>query len=301
MLTLKQSRQYNRFKKLSVFFTANNTLIASFAPFQTEVNNFFLNLQSLDALVPDTDGITTGITSEKTALKQHIADALAMVCKKTRAYALINDLSQLAAVTNIGANKIFKMKDADIHGFALTIETIITPVLADPAFATYNITAATLTAIVTDATTFTGMIGKAETADSIITIASTSINNFIKAIIINISHFDLLINEFESMHPAFVQEYYINSSPDITGIHHNGIKGTVTDKATGLAITNATITVSAANKKDKTTTTDMNGAYNLRSINAGDYTITVTAEGFATQTIVHKIVRGKIDEMDFAL
>jgi len=301
MLTLEQSQEYNRFKKLSAFFTSNSIITATFAPFQTEVNSFTINFQSFDALIPNKDVITTGITSSKTSLKLSIADKAETICRKTRSYALLNSLPELAAAVNTSATKIRKMKDSDILGFITNIQTVITPVLADPPFAAYNITAATLTAMVADATTFNGLIGKADSTASTSTTANTAINTIIKTLRTNLTHFDLLINEFESSNTAFVQGYHINSSLDTTGVHHSGLEGTVTAKATGLPIANATITVSATGKTDKSAITDLNGAYHADRISTGDYTITVTATGFTTQTVIHHIVRGKIDEMDFAL
>jgi len=301
MLTLRQSQEFNRFQKLLGFFTSNSTIIATFTPFQVEVTKYMMNFQSLNALVPDKDVVTTGITSGKDMLKQKIADALALVCKKTKSYAMLNNLPQLAATANSRADKIVRMKDSDILGFATSIQTAITAVLADPAFAPYNITAAMLTAIVRDSTTFNGMIGRAESTASTGTIANTSINNLIKTMHVNISHCDLLIGEFESNNTAFVQGYHINSSLDTTGIHHSGIEGIITAKATGLPLVNASITVNAIDKIEKTAATDLNGAYNIDRISTGDYVISVSAPGFTTQTVAHHIVRGKIDEMDFAL
>ncbi len=52
---------------------------------------------------------------------------------------------------------------------------------------------------------------------------------------------------------------------------------------------------------DKITTTDLNGAYHIDRISAGDYTVNVVATGFTTQTVTHHIVRGKIDELDWQL
>src|ERR1700744_2467220 len=151
MLTLEQSQEYNRFKKLSGFLTANSTITGSFVPFQAEVTSYLQNLQSLDALIPDKNAVTTGITSEKGTLKQTIADSLALVCKKTSSYALINNLPQLVAGVNVHSTKILKMKDSEVLAFSQQIQTLITPELAKPAFVPYNITSTTLLNIVTNA------------------------------------------------------------------------------------------------------------------------------------------------------
>ena len=301
MLTLEQSRDYNRFKKLNGFFGDNATAIAAFVPFQTEVTNYNSNFQSLDALIPNKNVATTGITSEKLSLKQKIADELALACKKTRSYALLNNLPQLAAAMDTRADKILRLKDSEILASVQNAQSLITPVLADAAFAPYNVTAASLSIIVNDAVAFNALIGKANSTSSTSTTTNTAINAAFKTLHANIANFDLLVDEFENGNPSFVQGYHINSSLDTTGIHHSGIEGKVTAKATNQPITNATITISALNKADKVFTTDINGHYQATRISTGDYSITVAATGFTAQTITYHILRGKIDEVDFEL
>ncbi|MEI9935130.1 MAG: hypothetical protein WDM71_09855, partial [Ferruginibacter sp.] len=91
------------------------------------------------------------------------------------------------------------MKDSEILALAQHVQTLITPVLTDSAFAPYNITAATLTDIVNDATTFNGMIGKANSTSSTGTTANTSINVAIKTLLTNIAHFDLLVDDLKAV------------------------------------------------------------------------------------------------------
>src|SRR5688572_25930510 len=67
-----------------------------------------------------------------------------------------------------------------------------------------------------------------------------------------------------------------NSQPN-TG----SIKGTVTDQLGGLVVT-ATVVAKDSKGATRTVNTDANGNYEFRSLAAGDYDLTVTAEGFNT-------------------
>ena len=69
MLSQKQAREYNRFKKLEIFFAAFNPHYASFAHFAAEVTDFDANFQSLERIVPGKTADATGITTDKAGLK----------------------------------------------------------------------------------------------------------------------------------------------------------------------------------------------------------------------------------------
>lgn len=72
------------------------------------------------------------------------------------------------------------------------------------------------------------------------------------------------------------------------------ITGIVTD-ATGAVVTNATVTASATNGGEtRSATTGPNGAYVIPALNPGEYTVTVTAQGFATIKTEHVDVRPAI-------
>ncbi len=52
---------------------------------------------------------------------------------------------------------------------------------------------------------------------------------------------------------------------------------------------------------DKTAITDLMGIYRLDRIAADDYKINVSAAGYTSQSVIHHISRGKIDEANFKL
>lgn len=140
MLTQSQAREYNRFKTLRMFLGANTTVFSSFIPFATEVTDFGTNFLILENLIPGKTENATGITTDKAALKHEVATSLALVCRKTRAYALRYDLPELAAQTNTYDAKIFQMKDADILGYATSIAQLLSPLLTNADYIPYGIT-----------------------------------------------------------------------------------------------------------------------------------------------------------------
>lgn len=166
MLTQAQAREYNRFKKLGAYFAAESTVYSSFPPFAEEVTSFGNNFQKLENLIPDKADIASGITTDKRSLKREVAIATALVCRKTRSYALRFDLPELAAQTNTYDAKIFKMKDADIKGYVASIVSLLTPLLPKPDYVPYGVTVSSLDAITELATSFNNLIGAAQQSDS---------------------------------------------------------------------------------------------------------------------------------------
>ena len=297
MLSRIQAREYNRFKKLEDFLKAETEVYASFAPFAGEVTAFTDNLQNLEKLIPAKAESTLGITTDKTLLKRELSSATALVCLKTRAYALRFQQPELAAQMDTSATRIFKMKDADVMGYTTSVVNLLTPMLPDAAYIPYGITATSLDAITVMATHFNNLIGVVRQTETNSTVANTEIDKVIALLHIHIKHLDLLIGEFESTHHGFVQGYHINSSADNVGIRHSGIQGMVRDGG-GQPIVNATIQLEGTDKK---TVTNLAGIYHLNRVATADYIVQVSATGYTSQQVAHHISRGKMDELNFQL
>jgi hypothetical protein len=297
MINQEQSREFTRCTKLAQFLGNNQPVYSAFAPFAEEVVDFDNNMLSFTSLIPDKNITTTGITEDKTALKQNVAAALGLICSKTYSYALKQNNESLAAQVNTTAYKIFRIKDSDLQGFVAHIVEVITPLLADTEYIKYGITAAKLEAVTQTAANFTALIGKADVTGSTGTIASAAIDKIIARLHLNIKHFDLLVNEFSESNPDFVKGYHVNSEVENTGIHHSGIEGYVRTK-TGDAITGARVQLA---NTTKSAVTDLRGYYHIDRIRADDYMVACSATGYTAQSKLHHISKGRTDEMDWEL
>lgn len=94
-----------------------------------------------------------------------------------------------------------------------------------------------------------------------------------------------------------MQGYHLNSTLDNTGIRHSGIEGYVRSES-GDAITGATVKLQGTTK---TADTDLKGFYHIDRADPQDYMVECSADGYATQTKLHHISRGKTDEMDWEM
>ncbi|MEO8413683.1 MAG: carboxypeptidase-like regulatory domain-containing protein [Ginsengibacter sp.] len=280
-----------------MFLVASKPNYGSFEPFAAEVNDFNANFQNLERIVPGKTANATGVTTDKTALKHELAKDIALVCRKTRAYALRFGQPELAAQTNTWEGKIFHMKDTDMMSYSTSVVNLLTPLMANTDYIPYGITAASLDAITTRSTNFNHLIGKAQQSESVNATTNTAINKAINLLHGNISHMDLLVDEFENSDPGFVQGYHINSSVDNVGVHHSGIRGTVRNTG-GEPMAHVTIALEGTAKE---AVTDLMGVYRLDRVSPGDYRVEVSAAGYASTSVVHHISSGRIDELDFQL
>ncbi len=84
------------------------------------------------------------------------------------------------------------------------------------------------------------------------------------------------------------------------------VAGTVTNAqcaagASGAAVAGATVTVTAGPTTGANTTTDQSGAYTLAALAAGDYTLTIAATNFTSQTVNVTVAAGQTAPGDAAL
>ena len=78
------------------------------------------------------------------------------------------------------------------------------------------------------------------------------------------------------------------------------ISGTVSDAVTHALISGASVTCTSP-PACSGTTTDVNGHYTLSNVTEGNYSVTVSATGYKTQTIVVPVGPGGTPTQDFAM
>jgi len=198
-------------------------------PFIRARTSFKSNLLKLQEEAKNKEKSSAG-TVTKSDLKNNIAYNLDLVLGLTTDYAIQINNNELKTLVHYSESQIVKMKDADILPFVtgLSENVFTTVLLADPVFVTYNITAITISDIVTEATTFTGLIGNIKGDSSEISTANDNMDLIIKDIHLDIESMDRNIKPLAVTFPNFVSGYEKNKVLIIMGVHHEGIQGQVT-------------------------------------------------------------------------
>ena len=296
-LTKKQSQEYNRAAKLSIFFEHEKVTIDTYEPMREEVDEFEVNFGEMKTAAGDKEGDSKGITKSKEELKQDTADKTAEICSKTKAFALKQKNVELAAAMSLRADEIVRLKDADVKSVVEHVVKTVTPLLGDATFKKYAVVKEDLDEAAKLADSFTELIGKASEDDSHNTVANTDINDAIKKLLGNYEQFDLLMDHFEKTHPEFVEGYDINSRLDNTGVRHSGIEGTMKVKG-GEPLEGVKIRLLDS---DYETESDMVGLYRLVKVKVGTYRVEVSCDEYMTVEKIITIKRGKVVEMNWEL
>lgn len=98
---------------------------------------------------------------------------------------------------------------------------------------------------------------------------------------------------------ATKQKFVFNNLKSIvSGINAAGVRGYITAADTSLPIANAT--VSTANNI-YTAVTDVEGRFDIKGMAADEYTLTVTAVGYSSQTILATVKTGIMSTVNVVL
>jgi hypothetical protein len=298
MLNDDQSREYNRAKKLKEFFIipANTTILNSFAPFKDRVTIFYGNFGLFDSYVPKKDASGKPITELKDALKREQAQLWAPILSLTHGYAIVTHNTVLAGAVNYTEEELYGMKDSDVLGFATHLNTDIFTVafLADAVFATYNVTDTMVTAALAKSNEFNSKIGVASTVQHGASVASSDIDAVIGKIHEDINLLDLLVVNFASTQPDFVEGYNLNKHKDEIGVRHQGMQGVV--RIGGVVTDKAVVSVVGTSKSAGT---DLAGHYALIKVKQGLMQVKCEVPGKPPVEVTHRVIRGKISELNF--
>ncbi len=300
ILNSSQSREYKRAQALAGFLTEEKETSLLYQPFAVEAGSFFLNNKKLLSLVPNRLSNGSLITEGKAGLKKQIAINANIICTRTAAFAIKTGDHDLEAAVYHRTNEIIKLKDSDVVGFVTHLVDTVTPLLSNPAFQPYAVTAGMLANVMQQASDFKDSIGKASFADSKADYISKQIDKVLKAIRGNIVQFNLLLNFFEKDYAGFVEGYTTAITVDKSGIHHTGISGVIRNSSSGQLVNNASLTLKG-NKKAKATTTNEKGVYSFEKFLPGKCRLSITAPGFETAEVDVTLIRGKTLEQDIHL
>lgn len=296
----EQTRLVNRSNDVQHFLVQNEDIYTKIAPFADQVNLLMSNNKTLKELSSAKGKNGKGSTKDKNDLKADIVKEISSICSFTSDYALRTGNNELYNAVHFNPSYIAHLRDAEVFGFVNNIVSEVTPLLTDPVFATYPVTADDLNTLSTNASTFNDNLGKAAVQNAGSRIASKNINAVLKAVQGNINRLNSLISYFADDNPDFVKGYKEATIVNHTGVRNSGIKGTITNSTTDEPIEGVSIML-VGKKTSKGTTTASDGTYEIDKFRVGKCKLTVTAPNSESKTVEVTIHRGKITELNMSL
>lgn len=250
----------------------------------------------------------TGIQANKGQLKSSLVVLAADASRKIQAYAKFANNQLLLSETKFTESDLKNATDNElrdiaqgIYNRAQTNLTALTP---------YGITAATQTAFLAAINAYVVAIpkprvGVAETKQSTLQLANafTSAESAL-------GNIDAIIEIVKLTQNNFYNGYKSVRKLIEMGIGSLAVKGLVTDAATGEPVKGVTVSFSlngVAMAKTATQTPEVvkksadKGGFNIKSLAAGTYQVTLKKAGYAAQTVIISVNDGEMTVMDISL
>ena len=293
-----QYQSYSIALQLARLLRKSKRMYNKVTPFHNEVEHFLHNLDSIPVQASIKAKKGTGITTQKRDLKKEIAREATNIGNLVNAYAHVTKNKALTRKMTFTYSHIFTLKDCDVLARITSITNEIKPLLTKEDFKGYGITAGTLTSIIEKAKEFNSRIGLGKMVNFKSYYASQTITATLKKIKVNITQMTRLLLLFKESNPGFINDFQQALIISQANKNHNTIEGIITDNNTAQPLQNVTITVEGTTK---TTITNAAGFYQLQGIKTGVRKFTITADGYTTQTLTTKIIRGKMVNLNIHL
>ena len=104
-----------------------------------------------------------------------------------------------------------------------------------------------------------------------------------------------IFKDEDAIKKQFIFDHVLNL---VSGTGTAGIRGTITDAATGLTVANVTAAIETT---DKTAITDEDGKYIITQVASGKYKVSFTAEGYQNKSVLQEIKVGTISTLNVQL
>ena len=287
------------YNAVSQFLNAYNAVWSGNSTITGMVTAFNGHISALNASDMAQKTITSGITQSKEMAKAAMANAAMILVNAGKSYANAIHNVSLAANFDITYSDIVRARDTDADDICQNIHDALQPYIAGTA--AYGANTASLSALQNAIHTFSGWIGKPRSQQSISINATLSIaQHFEAANALLKDQLDPIMAQYKTISAPFYNQYNAVRVIVDSGKQHSVImRGLIYDGTTNAALANATVKMTGAATNEKTT--DETGIYKFVRLQPGDYTITVSAKGYAAQSRSLSVKQNGTIDTDFKM
>ncbi len=295
----EQTNTLNMYDAVSQFLNTNNAVWSGNATIAGMVTTFNGHISALNASDMAQKTITGGITQTKLQAKTTMANAAMVIVKAGKAYANATNNAVLAANFNYAHSDIIRAKDTDADDICQNIYNALQPFITSTS--AYGANAASQTALQNAINAFSALIGKPRSQRTIIINATLTIaQRFDAANTLLKNQLDPIMAQYKTTNAPFYNQYTAARVIVDIGKHHTVIlRGFIYNSETSIPVENATVEITGAAINDKLT--DSTGIYKFVRLHPGEYTITVSALGYGTQTKSLSVKQNGVVETDFKM
>lgn len=301
--------------RLSMYLTfkdyqAGYTAITNPLPNYSANSTIFLNtIPQIQAYSQMQKTSKKGVTDNKNTLKNSLIVLTADNFRKLGAFAKFTNNATLAQEVNVSEGKLKQVADSAVRDYAQIAYDRAQANLA--ALAAYGITAATQTALLNNITAYNASLGKPGVSRTESGQTTKQLKALFKTAETALANMDAAVEIVRLTQPNFYNGYQKARKVIYTGTGSIAVKALVTDASTGEPLKGVTVSFSINGVAAKAKSTDAKpdlikktaekGGFNIKTLPAGVYNVTVKKNGYADQVTTIAITDGEMSELNVQL
>lgn len=304
-MTTKQENRLSMYLPVDTYCDANTAITASLPNFSTNaaaLKNAIASIKSFSEVQKvDRSGATTNKSNAGGQLIVIAADN----ARKLTAYAKFTNNSILLSEVNISEGKFKNFADTELRDYAQIIynraQTNVT------ALAAYGITAATQTAFAAAIKAYSDSLALPRVSETTKVQATKQLELAFKAADTALRNMDTAVEIIRLSQPNFYKGYKTARKIVELGSSTMSLKGLITDALTGapvkgvnvcLALDNSMMKAAANNPTEQIVKkTAEKGGFNIKSLPAGMYNVTIRKNGYAEQVMQIAVSDGEMTDL----
>ncbi|NVO08786.1 MAG: carboxypeptidase regulatory-like domain-containing protein [Bacteroidales bacterium] len=301
--------------RLSMYLTfkdyqASYTTITDPLPNYKENSVIFLStVRQIQSFAGQQKVSKKGVTIGKNQLKETLTVMSADYFRKMGVYARFSNNAVLAQEVNISESKIRQAADTAVRDYAQIAYDCAQPIVAT--LANYGITAATQTQLLAAINAYNDSIGKPGAARTEGGQTTAQLKELFKTADAALANMDAAVEIVRLTHVNFYDGYHKARRIINKGAGSLAVRGMVTDAATGAPLGGAVVTFtlddggakvkSVKDEPDVVKKSAVKGGFNIKSLLAGVYTVTIKKPGYADQVTTITVTDGEMSEFNIQL
>ncbi len=293
-----QINQLNMMDAVNQVLTSFNSSWNTNAAINGMVVTFRSHLTALNANDTLQKTLSTGVTQTKENAKAAMINAAILTANAGRAYAAVTSNANLLAQMSYTSSDLKRATDTDADDICQLIHDNLNPYIAN--ISAYGATTATQTALQNAITAFSNLIGTPRQQKAIVVHATITIaQHFSAANALLKDQLDAALIQFKASNAAFYNQYMSARVIVDAGHRHTVTLRGFVYGSDNTALAGATVSLTGDDSRHKVT--DATGAYTFTRLHTGSYTLTVSANGYATQSQTIDVPENDTVETDFSL
>ena len=301
-MTIQQENQLGMlltFKDFQPSYTSITNALPNYPANLTIVLN---TIPQIQAIAEQQKMSKTGIAKGKNQLKEALIQLAADSARKLVVYAKFTNNAPLADEVNLSISKLRQVADTAVKDYAQIVYDCIQPIVST--LSTYGLTSTTQTALLNAITNYNAVIGKPGLGRVEISQATKQLVVLFKTALDALAIMDTAVEIVKLTQPNFYNGYKSARKIVNSGTGSLAVKGMVNDMATGKPVKGVTVSFSLNGGAKKVVNdngepvvvkkTAEKGGFNIKSLAAGVYQVTLKKMGYTDQVITVSVNDGEM-------